>query len=388
MKIAIHTLIGHYNYGCILQAYALQTTLERLGHNVKIINRREDKPNNKVLCRRFLSVLKNAIKRYIFNDRKAAIGNPYDYFYFLKDIDFLFLKEFAKNNLKYTKLFRSSYSLSKYVRKEKFEAYIVGSDQVWREEYASNILDSFLGYLSADDESIRISYAASFGTTKLPISKEKLPECVELAKKFKAISVREKSAVDLVNVHFGLDAVHVLDPTLLLDANDYHSIVKDSMFGCKQVVSYILDKSEEKTKIVQTLSTMMDVNSLNLTDYPLNKEGRKQPYSVENWLAAISNAEFVVTDSFHGCVFSIIFNKPFVVVANRDRGIERFLSILELLGLEKRLIFSYSDAQEKIQKCLCAPVDNDVLSKLTQAKEKSIKFLQEHLNRNYTDCHS
>lgn len=380
MKIAIHTLIGHYNYGCLLQAFALQSTLERLGHNVKIINRREDKPNNKVLCRRFLSVLKNAIKRYFFNDRKAVVGNPYDYFYFLKDIDFSFLKEFAQKNLKYTKLFRSTYSLSKYVKKNKFDAYVVGSDQVWREEYAPDILDSFLRYLPKNDESIRISYAASFGTTELPISKDKLPECVGLAKKFKAISVREKSAIGLVNEHFGLDAVHVLDPTLLLDANDYHSIVKDNMFGRKQVVSYILDKSEEKTKIVQTLSTMLDAGLLNLTDYPLNEEGRKQPYSVENWLAAISNAEFIVTDSFHGCVFSIIFNKPFIVIANRGRGIERFLSILELLGLEERLVFSYSDAQEKIQKCLCAPVDDKVLAKLVQAKDKSIKFLSEHLS--------
>lgn len=381
MKIAIHTLIGHYNYGCILQAYALQTTLGKMGHQVMVINRRENRPHLKLLLQRCRSVLKDSVVRYILGNKKIAIGNPYDYFYYLRYVDFSLLKEFASRNLNYTELFRSSSALRRYAQREKFDAYVVGSDQVWREEYAPNILDSFLGYLPSDDDSIRISYAASFGTTRFPISKDKLNECIELAKKFKAISVREMSAVKLINEYLGLDAVNVLDPTFLLDAADYKELVKDNSFGCNKVVSYILDITEEKKEIVRMASTTLNVDSLNLMDYPLNEEGRQRLYSVEDWLAAISNAEFVVTDSFHGCVFSIIFNKPFIVVANRDRGIERFLSILQLLGLEERLVFSFSEAESKLDACIKTPKTDDVLSKLAVEKKKSIDFLQGYLKK-------
>ena len=383
MRIAIHTLIGHYNYGCILQAYALQTTLERMGHNVTVINRRENKPHLKLLLQRCKSVLKDSIKRYILGNKRVAIGNPYDYFYFQRYIDFSFLKEFAFSNLHYSKLFRSSSSLSDFVQKEQFDAYIVGSDQVWREEYAPDIIDSFFGYLPQENDAIRISYAASFGTTELPISKEKLPHCIELAKRFNGISVREKSGVGLVNEYFGLDAVNVLDPTFLLDAADYKELVKDNSFGRNKVVSYILDITEEKKEIVRMASTTLNVDSLNLMDYPLNEEGRQRLYSVEDWLAAISNAEFVVTDSFHGCVFSIIFNKPFIVVANKGRGIERFLSILQLLGLEERLVFSFPEAESKLDACIKTPKTDDVLSKLAVEKKKSIDFLQGYLKKQH-----
>ena len=379
MKIAIHTLIGHFNYGCILQTYALQTTLESLGHSVKIINRREEKPVKRVLLKRFLGVIRDFFRRYVLKNGTVFIRNPYDATYSFGYIDFSLLKKFAQKNLKYTKINRSSSSLNRYIRNNKFDAYVVGSDQVWREEYVPEILDSFLGYLPTDDKAIKISYAASFGTSELPISKEKLPYCIELAKKFNGISVREKSGVGLVSEYFGLDAVNVLDPTFLLDATDYKEFIKDNSFGCNKVVSYILDNTEEKKKIVRMASTTLNVDSLNLMDYPLNKEGRQRLYSVEDWLAAISNAEFVVTDSFHGCVFSIIFNKPFIVVANKGRGIERFLSILQLLGLEERLIFSCSEAESKLDVCIKTPKTENVMSKLKVEKEKSMDFLQRYL---------
>ena len=167
----------------------------------------------------------------------------------------------------------------------------------------------------------------------------------------------------------------------MLDATDYKELVKDNSFGRNKVVSYVLDITEEKKEIVRMASTTLNDDSLNLMDYPLNEEGRQRLYSVEDWLAAISNAEFVVTDSFHGCVFSIIFNKPFIVVANKGRGIERFLSILQLLGLEERLVFSFPEAESKLDACIKTPKTDDVLSKLAVEKKKSIDFLQGYLKK-------
>lgn len=344
MKIAILTLIGHHNYGNLLQAYALQTMLRRMGHEVTILKREPNYPSFKLLLLRILSTLKCAIRIFLGN-KDLIICNPLTYPNEYKvrkseAIDYSKLKLFSEQNLSFSPSLRRKHSLKKYVKRHKFDCFVVGSDQVWREAYTPDINNYFLDFLPEDDKSLKISYAASFGTNNEPISADKLPYCVELSKRFNAISVREQSAIDLVHKYFHLSAVQVLDPTLLLDPIDYCKLIndRDKDKGKGALVSYILDKDQDKDKIVSDYIKKFGGEHLSLMDLQINERGCKQMYSVSEWLAAIANARFVVTDSFHGCVFSILFHKQFICIGNESRGIERFYSLLSSFNLEDRLV--------------------------------------------------
>ena len=366
MKIAILTLIGHHNYGNLLQAYALQTMLKRMGHEVTILKREPNYPSFKLLLLRVLSTLKCAIR--IFGGNKDfIICNPLAYPNEYKvrkseAIDYSQLKLFSEQNLSFSPSLRRKHSLKKYVKKHKFDCFIVGSDQVWREAYTPDIYNYFLDFLSEDDKSLKISYAASFGTNNEPISADKLPYCVELSKRFNAISVREQSAIDLVHKYFHLSAVQVLDPTLLLDPIDYYKLIndRDKDKGKGALVSYIFDKDQEKDNIISTCQNKLSCNHIDLMNLLVNKKGCKQMYSISEWLATITNAKFIVTDSFHGCVFSILFRKQFVIIANEYRGSERLKSILEIFSLQNRLFYSLEDFLARKEDVLCNLIDYSI----------------------------
>lgn len=378
MKIAIQTLVGHHNYGCLLQAYALQTTLEGLGHNVEIINRRENVPGKRLMVKRMLRFAVRVVQRYILLNKSVLINDPFDCLFY-SQVDFTLLRKFSVSKLHYTRLFRSSSSLAKYVKRRMYDAFVVGSDQVWREIYAPNILDSFLGYLPEEDKSIKISYAASFGTDEQPILNEKITECVKLAKRFKAISVREKSGIGIVSESFGMDAVQVLDPTLLLSSKDYSCLVGDNTIGEGMAVSYMLDLTGWKNEIVDIVLAERNVGRFDLMDCPLNDNGVMQRRSVEDWLSAIRNANIVVTDSFHGCVFSIIFQKPFICIGNKERGSARFESLLSMFRLEDRLVTSFDDFEARKEDLMKGIDYSRVYAILEEKRKESMDFLQKSL---------
>lgn len=380
MKIAIVTLIGEFNYGNLLQSYALQTVLQRMGHDVCILNRRLYLPR-KILFRRFLSFGKSLFKRFLLNDKATLVVSPFAEIYDVKNkTDCSNLKKFATQYLNRTVPLRSSDAMMKYALKKQHDAYIVGSDQVWREDYTLSIEENFLSFLSADCKVKRIAYAASFGTDNSPISQEKLSACVGLLKRFDIVSVREKSAVDMCANVFGVEACQVLDPTLLLTSIDYKKIFEKSEVSKSPgtLLTYILDDNENiKRKIEQfakqynlipfSVNALEKIESLSYT--------HRQP-SIEAWLRGFYDAEFVITDSFHACVFSILFNKPFVCLGNKERGNARFDSLLQMFGLQDRLvdINEFIDYEDK-------PIGWQAINeKLKQEREKIQKFLMRALS--------
>jgi exopolysaccharide biosynthesis predicted pyruvyltransferase EpsI len=148
------------------------------------------------------------------------------------------------------------------------------------------------------------------------------------------------------------------------------------------IISYILDKEPKKIETIAKISSMLNVknqfiSNLDSYDYSRPIEKRKA-VSIEQWLAGFANAEYVITDSFHGCVFSIIFNKPFWVIVNKSRGAARFESLLKLFGLENRII----SGNEVNQDTVLTPIDwSYVNSKLNNLKEFSLTFLKNALNK-------
>ena len=344
MKIGILTLPLHTNYGGILQAYALQTILERMGHEVVVLSHR--RKYSLSIWRQPLSYSKRIIKKYILGRKDTRI--------FAEQHQ---QKEYAilsQHTQKFIDTYIHTYNVESFknLKSADFDAIIVGSDQVWRPKYFTylfnaSIENAFLSF--AQEWNIkRVSYAASFGTEDWEYIAEDTSLCGDLLKLFNVVTVREESAIRLCQERLGVEASHVLDPTMLLSKEDYIKLfdVSNTPKNSGNLLTYILDNTPEKTDIINKISkekglTPFRVNS-KAKGPNISVEERIQP-PVEAWLRGFYDAEFVVTDSFHACVFSIIFGKPFVVIGNKDRGMARFESLLKMFELEDCLFTADKD---------------------------------------------
>lgn len=389
MRIGILTLPLSSNYGGILQCYALQTVLERLGHEVVVLDRASAAPSAGLVIRRCGSVLKCLVRRYIRGQKNIAILSPWSQRYVIDkrdQIDFSVLLKFVRKNINITRPLRSSEALLKRVKRQKLDCLIVGSDQVWRECYSPFLTDCFAGFLPEDDKMLKITYGASFGTSENPISEQMLETCKRLSSRFDAISVREKSAVGLVKQYFGKHAELVLDPTLLLDADDYvierPKTARSVTTEHDTLVSYVLDTDGQKAKIANDVACELDLKESFMGLSPKKSDGSPDKMiPVQSWLDNFRNASFVVTDSFHGCVFSIINRKPFIAIVNHSRGADRFMSMLSQLGLEGRMVNDYEEFNAHRSE-LIAPIDySEVYSKLQKLKAHSLGYLSGLLER-------
>lgn len=370
MKIGILTLPLHTNYGGILQAYALQTVLERMGHEVTLIDR--GWPPHHTFIRRFAMVIKDSIRKILHR------GNSLSWHWI-----FFREKEIATEHA-LTFQFVDKYINRKVVpclysiRQGDYDGFVVGSDQIWREHHFRPIENAFLDF--AENWPVkRVSYAASFGTDAWEYSDEQTYNCLSLIQKFDGVSVREKSAVNLCKRYLKHDAIHVLDPTMLLLSDEY---VRNLGIGNVKIspgnfLVYILDMTKEKQQIIDYLSL-----KYNLTPFVVNSkcEDRTCPLNervqppVEKWLRGFYDAKFVFTDSFHACAFAINFNKAFFVYGNRERGLSRFESLLQLFDLSNRMIQSVSEVEDLVSETIDW---NNVNKIILQKRKKSIEFLQD-----------
>ena len=340
MRIGILTLSLHTNYGGILQAYALQTVLERMGHEVHVIEKN----------RRPLSIPIQKMP-FCYGKRivKNIIGRKCPIFYEQKyNREQLIIRQ---NTDKFIKKYIhiAEYDDFSDIKESEYDAIVVGSDQVWRPKYfgLNQIENAYLKF--AEGWNIkRIAYAASFGTDEWEYTPKQTEECGRLLRMFDVVSVREDSGVDLCKRYFGVDAQHVLDPTMLLGKEDYIKLFTDANTPKSKgnLLCYILDETEEKKALIKHIAAEKGLIPFNVksqsddVNSPLSE--RIQP-PLEQWLRGFYDAEFVVTDSFHACVFSILFNKPFIVYGNVDRGLSRFKSLLTMFGLEDRIITNVID---------------------------------------------
>lgn len=329
-RIGILTQPLHNNYGGLLQAYALKTTLEKLGHEVEIVNRRRDTVSIKYLLKRFIKRILGKGPRFELTKYQASvISKNTDYFTrtYIKDI---------------TPPVYSTASLRRIAAN--YDAYVVGSDQVWRPRYSPEISNYYLDFVD-DSNTVGIAYAASFGVDRWEYSDKETRLCRENIHKFKAISVREDSGVKLCEVHLGDRAIHVIDPTMLLKKEDYVNLLgkENENPDPGNLLCYILDAQQHKDHLINEVSLILELEPFFVN--PKKKAeagivGNIEDYvfpTVTSWLNGFHMSNFVITDSFHGAVFSIIFNKPFLVLANVKRGKARFESLLKMFHLEDRL---------------------------------------------------
>lgn len=335
-KIGIITLPLHQNYGGVLQAYALCQVLKDNGFepNVLVCDNRTLKQRIKNLFDK-----KNKISRFVY-----------------KNIPML--------HVEYSDLYNSCV-------KSNIDTIIVGSDQIWRPDFF-DVRISFC--LWVKKESMKcISYAASFGFEKWHYSQAETEIAKNGIKHFKNISVREKSAVDLCKKYLGVSPEHVLDPTMLVDATEYKKMC--TPIHEKYIFSYLLAYSDKDN--IECLKAFQNhyrlpLKKIFLTRNKILKRLCALP-GIEEWLSLINGAKLMVTDSFHGVVFSIILKTPFYVLLNGGGGNSRIYSLLESLGLENRLITSVKEINYN-------SIDWDnVYQRLNKMKKTSFDFLTQAL---------
>jgi hypothetical protein len=369
MKIAILTQPLHNNYGGLLQAFALQHYLKNQGHDVLTVDfSKENKPRYFGIK----TIISNIIRKYVLlrpiksifpvtDEQKRVIGQH--------------TNRFTAEHIRTTQKIYSVAEFS-YIKQYGFDAYVVGSDQVWRPVYSPGMPAFFLSFLNKEDNAKRIAYAASFGVDNCgEFTAAQLAKYAPLLQRFDAVGVREDSAVDLCLQHFGATAEHVIDPTLLLEKETYCLLVGQDNIPASNgnMMVYVLDKAPQKQQIIQHVASERCLKPFTVMP---EQNGIYPP--VTQWLRGFMDAEYVVTDSFHGVAFSIIFNKPFIAIGNHGRGLARFTSVLKMFGLEQRLIFSPAELTAEL---INQPID---FTKVNQLKAEKQQFAAAFLSKALT----
>lgn len=376
MRVAIITLPLHTNYGGLLQAYALKTVLESQGHSATVIDLMDKMPAPKGLKapfvyagRIFKKLLKGNSGPEVFREKRYARELPI----------------LSSNTGPFVQKHLCPRLVKSYadIKSDEYDAFVVGSDQVWRPRYFHPIEDAFLSF-TKDWDVRRVAYAASFGTDQLEYEYMQLESCAKLLEKFDGVSVREDSAVKHCEEWFDCDrAVHVLDPVMLLRSDIYRTMTSQVQAhpAKGRVLTYILDSSREKDYVIDFVRRVsgMDTYDVSVRPYINDRpiEERVVP-PLEQWLAAFVDADFVVTDSFHGCLLSILMHKRFIAVGNSRRGMARLRSLLDMFGLDMRLVHGIDPEDDG--EFFLSDIDWDKVELILKDKRnESLAFLLETL---------
>jgi len=325
-KIALLNFPVDNNFGGHLQRYALMKVLHDEGADVVHLNCRYI--NSRRSAYRFIRCVVKESLRFCkgwLKGRRDLHDLPYLRYLLLREPK---TERFYDRYIKHTRKIYTHKGLRAY---NNFDAYVVGSDQVWRAPMAAHnygIDTYFFGYLPAMAK--RYAYGVSLGTSEYEFSNEEIIRLTGLYKGFQMVSVREKDALAKFQ-EFGWtipQAEEVLDPTLLLEREHYVRLVNSTYTkpSSGNMFCYILDEDEEKREKIVQMAGRRHLHPFYIT--------LEDGCSVEQWLRSFMDAEYVVTDSYHGFVFSLIFNKPFYLMYNEKRGNVRFESLLRLLQIK------------------------------------------------------
>lgn len=344
MRVEIITIISR-NYGNRLQNYALQKCLEKMGVSVRTSRRSHYKHP-------FLRIVRNCFLK-LYRKSDSDLYNYFD-----------------------TKIKWKSDLLPNVCHDEKIDYYIAGSDQIWNPLFEFNSEREFLNFVPKEK---RIAYAGSIGIDELPEHIKEKYRTYFL--EFKNISVREHAAKKIIKEICELEVQVVLDPTLLLDAEEWKKITRTSVLNIKEqyIVKYFLGiRNDKYDKLIEEYAR---VHSCRIIDITRHRECGIPGIGPDEFVTLIRNCKVAFLDSFHGMVFSIIFRKQFLVFNRPDESgygnmNSRFDSILKLFQLENRYVNSSDDIKNIDEK-----IDYDAVHHILEIeREKSEKYLRNMLS--------
>ncbi len=340
-------LVGNYmvsNYGGALTQFALYSTLENMGYSVLMIDRPKDcKEPPREKLKMFMADV------YAPWSRSRIFPN-------IAEMKFL---------------------------NQQCRTFVTGSDQLF-----NNNLYNWYGKIQAQNfvtgNHRQIAYAASFGHDYIWGPDSDRGEEAFYLRRFDYFSVREDSGVDVCRDYFGVEATWVLDPVFLCPRDRYAMLIdrvpKDKIPGEKYLYTYILDPTKQAQTIIEDKAKADGLSIVAVGDNipPMRRSGPqwtiplKTGILVEEWLAYIKNADFIITDSFHGICFSIIFHKQFIALVNKIRGESRFTSLLRLLKLEGHIAYTLEQVQalsENYEEIDYEAVDRILDSEISRSKK-------------------
>lgn len=357
MKAGIVTFHNALNYGAVLQTYALQKSLQKLGCDAQVIDYRNENIS------KFSEPQRKDYRNPFKYKRDAAV-------YHINCVKREKIARFSDTCIPKTP-FTEKKNLAEAA--VDFDMVFTGSDQVWNDAITGKDDAFYLDFVPGEK---RCSYAASIGTER--ISESDVPRVNRFLSEFRAISVREMTAVAALREQLGIQSVRVLDPTLLLTEKDYREIA-ESTEKQPYVLLYMLMYS--KTLLDSAKKT---AKKRGIPLYCINASGKlfdgtidKSDAGIEEWLSLFLNADFVLTNSFHGTAFSINFEKDFSVELppKKVKAGSRITDLLNLFGLQDRIISDGNINDEKISYM-------SVESALAAERETSLDFLHQAIDGN------
>lgn len=330
MKIGLLAYQNSINYGAVLQMYALKTKLEQYNHLVRTINYQ---------CESIEKI--NGLNRSPYvskNIKHHNVKSLYLRFEHLRtqkrwEEKYYRFKEFRETYLDLTDEYQERCELNNI----KFETIIVGSDQIWNPNITNGFDPVYFCDFKTSEDVKKLAYSASCGSVKTIIDqKEKF---LDLINNFNSISARENELTQFINSRSDHKAERTLDPSLLLELEEYDKIAQLPAEE-KFLLIYKMQDNKELYKTAQVIAKRKGLKIIELGFPPLFKKNNIEYISnasPNEFLGYFKKASFVVTNSFHGTAFSIKFNKEFLTVPHRSVG-QRMIDLLKLLNLEERII--------------------------------------------------
>lgn len=347
MKVSILTYHWEDNYGATMQAYATYKAVKALGHTPEFIDLRL--PYNPPLKSRIVF----GLKRHRFNSfRKKHFKNLTEKTYWSVD-------ELRKNP-------------------PHSDCYLVGSDQTWNPQIAKSLLPAFF-LTFGDDKTRRVTYATSIGLNKWEkspyISNEQIRDSLS---KFSCVLLREDSAIKITEEEFNKNASQVIDPVLLFPS---YPELTGEIKPSGEIISYKLINDEGFYDMAMEVAKDMNLPIRSIGSVRKPKGYRASyPETVEDWIRRFAEASLVLTDSFHGTVFSLLYHKPFVIYIGDPNRITRIVSLLSQFGLQDRILTRYNSIED-FKKKVKEPIDwSHVDEILAQCRDDSLKKLEDALS--------
>lgn len=342
---------NNQNFGASLQSYACR----------KLINKTLNTKNTEIIN---------------FNPTKLSLKG--------KVLFYLTGKWFREYNNKFLNLKKEIKNIEELKKlNNDFNIFIVGSDQVWRPIwFGEKSLRYFFDFVNENKK--KIAYAASFGVDYWEGNSELTEKIKPLIKRFDYISVREKSGINICRDVFNVEAEWVLDPTIMLKKEDYQLILDDwkdkSHLRNKYTAYMVLDDNKELQNFGRKISEKLNSHMKFIKGKSFKILERDIIFynKVSQWLTYLKDSELVITDSFHCTVFSLIFHKKFIVIANKGRGMARLESLLLMVNLEERFIKDIDS--RNMDEIIKKEIDYEEVDKrIEKERKKSFDFLKKAL---------
>ncbi|SNU93429.1 Polysaccharide pyruvyl transferase [Megamonas hypermegale] len=359
-NIGIITFHFAYNFGSSLQAYALKFLLKNKGYNVKIIN----------------FIYERDFEQYKLFRVASYLKRPKS---FIVDVLFYNKNKMRKNNFelfakRYFDLGQKKYFNYKDMKElnDKFDTFICGSDQIWNLDCTQGVEPAyFLKF--ANKDKLKIAYAPSLAHVKF--ARNYNADLKEAIKDLDYISVREESTLPLIQPLTEKKVNVVLDPTLLLDKKDYELIINQYKNESEYIFVYMLEYSAELVKYCNEFSNKKRIKVIYISNNKISGIKGKNAFGIgpDKFLKYIKEAKYIITNSFHATVFSIIFNKKFVTFTTK-RSSSRMVDLLDKLGISERIY------NEKFN--IDKDIDYDIVQKnLIDMRKSSLEYLRKALKR-------